>query len=204
MKELKILFCNIGYMKFYNGSYENDTIVNGGEYVDSHNAGGEVINFDYKRDPNYIFGFVETKHHYGYNDKGYSIPNQLRIENIDRSSLKKDLVNDVLVVFCAKSPINNGTVVVGWYEHATAYRYRQKYIGDHGNGFGYNFKVKKENAYLIPENKRTFMAKRARKDGIGFGQSNVWYPFNYDSEEYLDNVLNYLNDIKHSLVKNYI
>ena len=48
--------------------------------------------------------------------------------NINRlgAKSKETCVNDVLVVWVAKSEKLNSNVVVGWYKHATLYREAQK------------------------------------------------------------------------------
>ena len=41
---MRIIFCNIAYMKNYCG-IENDTPVNGGKYIAENKDGGEAYNF---------------------------------------------------------------------------------------------------------------------------------------------------------------
>lgn len=41
----KIVFCNIAYMKYYCGSTEEDTPMNGGKYIGENKDGGEAITF---------------------------------------------------------------------------------------------------------------------------------------------------------------
>ena len=41
---MRIVFCNIGYMKYYKG--EEELPINGGEYIKRHGFGHEMYNFD--------------------------------------------------------------------------------------------------------------------------------------------------------------
>ena len=44
--KMRILFCNIAWMKEYRGITEEDTAVNGGSYVNETNDANEAYNFD--------------------------------------------------------------------------------------------------------------------------------------------------------------
>ena len=41
----RILFCNIGYLEYYDSTMDNKPIENGGEYPNKHKTGGEINNF---------------------------------------------------------------------------------------------------------------------------------------------------------------
>lgn len=183
----RILFCNISYLPHYNTRLDKVAPKNGGAYVAKMQDAFEKHNFEECNDGCYR-GFVETKYHYGYET---GIPsntfNSLHIEKIDPIAKRWESLNDVLVVFCAK-PENGHTVIVGWYKNATVYRHRPSY-----NGRAYNIQAKIKDCYLLPENKRTFSVPRAKRDGIGFGQSNVWYASTPDCAEYVNKVVNYIN-----------
>ena len=89
------------------------------------------------------------------------------------------------VVFCAYSNIKKRTVVVGWYKNATVLRGREYY-----NELMYNIFTESKNAVLVPEDERTMYIPRASTDGIGFGQSNIWYANTPESEEIVSRVRN--------------
>ena len=124
---MRILFCNIAWMKEYRGNEDgNDTPLNGGSYVDETGDAHEKYNFfpiHFEGDEDsYCLGFFETKSHNGKD------VNQMHIENIAGCELckKEESVEDVLVVYCAKHPAHNFTTVVGWYKHATVFRHYQE------------------------------------------------------------------------------
>lgn len=123
---MRILFCNIAWMKEYRGNEDGkDTPLNGGSYVDETGDAHEKYNFTpvnmEGREGLYCLGFFETKSHNGKD------VNQMRIENIAGCELlkKEESVDDVLVVYCAKHPAHKFTTVVGWYKHATVFRHYQ-------------------------------------------------------------------------------
>ena len=128
---MRILFCNIAWMKEYRGNEDGkDTPLNGGSYVDETGDAHEKYNFT----PVNMVGrewfiivweFFETKSL--VNGK---VLNQMRIENIAGCELlkKEESVDDVLVVYCAKHPAHKFTTVIGWYKHATVYRHYQEAV----------------------------------------------------------------------------
>ena len=126
---MRILFCNIAWMKEYRGNEDGkDTPLNGGSYVDETGDAHEKYNFTpvnmEGREGLYCLGFFETKSHNGKD------VNQMRIENIAGCELlkKEESVDDVLVVYCAKHPAHKFTTVVGWYKHATVFRHYQEAV----------------------------------------------------------------------------
>ena len=185
----KVLFCNIAYTKYYDLDKYDEVPQNGGSYVKENKRANESNNFHVCGDGK-VRGFVETKHHNG-------VPNQLHIESIDTSFKGKDRAVHVDVVFCAFSNNIKRTVVVGWYKNATVLRGREKY-----NGLEYNIITESKDAVLVPEEERTTFIPRATTDGIGFGQSNIWYANTPGSEEIVSKVRNLIyseNSILHDL-----
>ena len=61
------------------------------------------------------------------------------------------------------------------------------------NGRAYNLCAQKEDCVLLPEHKRTFKAPRARMDGFGFGQSNLWYASGEKCRDYVEKVFDYID-----------
>ena len=126
---MRILFCNIAWMKEYRGNEDGKDIpLNGGSYVDETGDAHEKYNFTpvnmEGREGLYCLEFFETKSHNGKD------VNQMRIENIAGCELlkKEESVDDVLVVYCAKHPAHKFTTVVGWYKHATVFRHYQEAV----------------------------------------------------------------------------
>lgn len=178
---MRILFCNIAWMKEYRGNEDgNDTPLNGGSYVDETGDAHEKYNFfpiHFEGDEDsYCLGFFETKSHNGKD------VNQMHIENIAGCELckKEESVEDVLVVYCAKHPAHNFTTVVGWYKHATVFRHYQEIEFGEGDFQSYNAIAKTKDCVLLPTSARSKILQRKvpRKTGgcaYGFGRANVWY-----------------------------
>ena len=178
---MKIVFCNIAWMKEYRGNEDgNDIPINGGSYVKKTGDAHEKYNFFpvqlEDEEEMYCLGFYETKSHNGKN------VNQMHIENIVGCELCKneEAVEDVLVIYCAKHPAHNFTTVVGWYKHATVYRYYQEIEFGEGDIQNFNAIAKANDCVLLPTGTRSKVLewKVPRKIGgcaYGFGRANVWY-----------------------------
>lgn len=95
----RFLFCNVAYMKNYNGITCDDRPSNGGSYIVKTGDALEKNNFTLCDDG--IFrGFVETKNSKGYASRAK--PNSIHIERIDPFASHEESINNVMVVFCAK------------------------------------------------------------------------------------------------------
>ena len=132
----KVVFCEIAWMKYYSGIYDDDKPVNGGRYIDENGEGGEIFNFS------------------PYNHKCYGYVmhtgNELHIERYDKILKSFDEVKDITVVWVASD--GKSSKIVGWYEHAVMYRFGQYYydIQFMGNRYNYyNFVADEKNCYLI-------------------------------------------------------
>lgn len=172
---MRIIFCNITYMKNYCGA-DNDIPVNGGKWIAENKDGGEVDNFlDYDGK---CYGYFM---HYG---------DILHIERIENTSLSDKVAEDVLVVWVAKPDEKNShSVIVGWYRHADVYRY---VIDDDCH----NIVAKAENCHLLPVDKRKFIIPRASQNGKGkgMGQSAIWYADSeYAKKEFVPKVVDYIS-----------
>lgn len=174
---MRIVFCNITYMKNYCGE-DDDIPVNGGKWIDENKDGGEVYNFlDYDGK---CYGYFM---HYG---------DILHIERIENTSLNDNVAEDVLVVWVAKPDEKSShSVIVGWYRHADVYR---KWQND--SELDYNISAKAENCHLLPVDKRRFIIPRASKNGKGrgMGQSAIWYADSeYAQKEFVPEVIEYID-----------
>ena len=65
------IFCEVAWMKYYNGVTENDKPRNGGKFIDENGEGGEVDNFTPYNHK--FYGYVM---HYG---------NEMHLERLDSS-----------------------------------------------------------------------------------------------------------------------
>ena len=184
---MKILFCNITYLKNYTGITNEDTTNKGGSWVEKNKDAHEQWNF--LNQNGYCYGFVMNK------------GEQFAIERIDKDYSKAAEIEDVTIVWCAlkKNQSNKieETVIVGWYEHATVCRNFQDSIVTPLSGIDrmYFCRAKAEDCYLLPETSRTFKIDRASQagKGKGFGQQNYWYAESaYARETLIPSVIDFL------------
>jgi hypothetical protein len=204
---MKILFCNIAWMKYYRGTSDEDIPINGGSYVDKNHRANEELNFapfiidgEDGEPRTVVLGSFETKATNG------ATSNQVHIEKIkDCAALaKEDYANDVLVIWCATSPSGESRVV-GWYKNATICRWYDSIPIDceDGTSFNrvYNIAALASDAVLLPENKRNrHIWKAPRKNSktgtpYGFFRANVWYGLEDKAQEFIkrlvDNIYAY-------------
>jgi len=167
----KIVFITIDWMKYYKGIKEDDIPKGtGGSFPkDKKN---EIYNF--LDDDGICYGFTPP---YG----------KMNLKEICKDEIKKspdgnEYLENVLVIFNASNSDGLGRKVVGFYVGATIFK--KPYINTNpkriiisDNSFAnYNIRVKSENAYLFDnENARDIRLPSSKKDGYGYGQSNVWY-----------------------------
>ena len=102
---MKLLFCNVGWMRDYQGLTKSDSIIRGGSYIAKNKVGHEVCNF--LPDKGRLFGYVQ-------------VPGKVSIEKLGAAK-GADYVDGVTVVWTATRP-TGGNVVVGWYRNARVYR----------------------------------------------------------------------------------
>ena len=187
------LFCNVGWMKYYQGQNDNDKIGGGGSYVDREGHGFEVCNFaPYE---NQIYGYVQPPSgRLGENitsgtDEYFS---RSKI-NINRLGAKKndDFIENVNVIWTATHS-DRGRVIVGWYKNATVYREYQKFdqappCHKTNNIDGYRIVAEKSNCKLLPIEQRNIQIPKGVKGGMG--QANIWYADKPESKKIRDKVL---------------
>lgn len=180
-----MLFCNIGWMDFYKGITDKDQIVGGGAYVYENGMGHEVCNFVDVHGK--VYGYVQP-------------PKSGEVINIDRLGGKgQDYVDDTLVIWTAKRP-KIGTVVIGWYKHATVYRSYREFDKvpqlHHKNGLGgYWFVADVKNVKLLPIDERVVKIPRGIKGGMG--QSNIWFADTPNAKKTVDEVLDLVLGKRH-------
>ena len=196
---MRILFCNIAWMRYYRGSWKGvDEPIGGGSFVDENQDGSELRNFDPfllihedGEEEDVCAGFVVTKKSRSGADQA------LHIERLEGCEALRtvDSVEDVLVIYCAAHPSHNFTSIVGWYRGATVYRYYHEVVNeDDGNDIClYNALVPKENCVLLPvQERRPVMWKVPRRQtgaSYGFGQANVWFAEGREEKKLLDRFL---------------
>ena len=144
---MEFLYCNVGWMRSYNGNTD-ERPVGGGSY-NKDNIGHEVNNFT-NHDGTY-YGYVQSSGQTIDISKHYSV------------SKASEYVDGITVIWLSRH------VVVGYYLDARVYRKLQYISGDIAEQRVYpDYKISATTARLIPEQERSFEIK-------GYGQSNVWY-----------------------------
>jgi hypothetical protein len=194
----RMIFFNTAYMNKYQGNYIVDDVpINGGEYIKLNKWGGEVFNF--KPFEGIMYGYVEP----GVVLKG----GRQRDINISRLARPGEMKIDerilgILVVWVARPPKSDQSVMVGWYENATVYRKPQHFLEDASrilpNGsYDYFASAIESDCQLIPVGKETVGIPR----GVGaLGRSSIWYADSPLGDEIKDKVVEYIN--KWKLMKN--
>lgn len=182
---MRLLFCNIAWMKYYNGVNEDDKPVNGGSWVNENENAIESLNFAPCNDGTYC-GYVSTK-----SNRGNS--NQLHIERLEGVNKNDNFADNVLVIWVAKRDEFSKSTIVGWYKNATVFREYEWIDGD----WSFNIIANVEDCVLLPLDKRNKVVPRAGKDGYsyGMGQANIWFGQSDDekAKKCIDNMINYIN-----------
>lgn len=195
----RIVFCNIAWMKWYQGVREDDEPQNGGAYVKKYHDAGEAINFqpftvtpaDGGPESICYLGSYETKM------QGETI-RRTRIERIRGCVLRRtqDYAEHVTVAWCARHPDDSvGTCVVGWYEDATVWRDYQILPIDEEDGSSwerwFNIQAPADKGVLLPVKERKEPRWRVprHKAGastpFGFGQANIWYASEPEADDFV-------------------
>lgn len=183
---MKILFCNIAYMFYYEGHTGRDITPTGaGKWVEEHGDAHEKWNF-----LNYdgmCYGFVMSN-------------GTFRIERFDGVPENALQTDGVTIIWCAPKK-DDKTVIVGWYENAMVYREVQLSMCTRFTGLDreYFAQAKAQDCYLLPEDLITFEIGRASVagQGKGFGQQNYWYAESrYAREKLIPSVMEFINKHK--------
>ncbi len=176
------IFCNISWMKYYNGITREDQPKHAGHLIKDPSDVFEKDNF---RDFNgNCYGYVRT---------GGDILLDKHFRSVSQGA--KEL-QGVTVVFTAALNEEESRIV-GWYENATVYRemvslplYEEDYLY-------FNFKAKVTDCTLLPEEQRTFSIKRSKSSTPqkGASKSNLWYAKSeYGRTEFIPKVHSFIRD----------
>ncbi len=155
---MRILFCNIVWMKKYQGITEDDKPRYGGEYVREEDAASDIFNFS------------------EYNGRCYGYVRHTG--NLVPPGSDGEDDSKYLVVWCAFKDKNQGRVV-GWYRDAALFA-EEQYQPSFTNPdyeLDYYISAESKNCVLLPEKMRTLKVERAAKAGRGkgFGKDDVWF-----------------------------
>ena len=187
----KMVFLNTAYMKDYKGNWNVDKPINGGAFIPRNGWGGEVYNFQPYQGS--MYGYVEP----GLNKKGGQ-QRRIDISKLMRPGGIKNAgsVSGILIIWVARPPKSDESVMVGWYENATMYRSIQKFLADPTrilpNGSYDYFAVAKESCcQLIPVGKRVLTIPRGGAGALG--HSNIWYARSPLGAQIKDKVIDFIN-----------
>ena len=208
-----IIFARVADMKLYKGITETDQPANGGAFVRETNYAHECFNFypvmlNEDEEHEYCLGFTQLL--------GGQNP-QLHIEHIVGCEAMKNEpeVHDVIVVFCSKAQNSKSMRVVGFYKHATVYRYNQQCTFPCADGTEdvqyYCFLAEKKDCVLLPYGKRftdgSWFVPTSGKMGcsFGYGHSNIWFAgSNTENEDEIRYVNKMIESIEHYSGENMI
>ena len=162
----RALFARIGYMQYYSGSQKGDLKPIGGGGYNEENIGGELLNF--KAVNGNLLGYYQPSSSRGVSWEDVTT----NLERIDPEADGAASLDDVLVIFIARSP-QHGQIVVGWYRGARVYRHFQRRRRSKGGQAHYfNTKAKANSAVLLPTPNRVHVIPTGKG---GAGQSNSCY-----------------------------
>jgi hypothetical protein len=166
----RLIFANVGWMKWYKGPSPDDQIIGGGASVAENESGGEIWNFRPRH--GYFYGFI---------------PPSGRV-NLSRLGANDEAqyLDDVTVIWTARSR-KFGRVIVGWYRHARVSR--KPAPGPNDDIFSARAKVKDCRLLEFQPDQRVFPIPK----GPGsMGQSNIWYADNPQHQRLRTRVLDYI------------
>ena len=162
-----LLFLHVGWMVRYAGADPTDPTRGNFGWLHGHTHGHEAFNF-----------LPRSGRLYGYSPSR----GQLRVERLGASK-NDDHVDGILVIWIARNPSTNKTVIVGWYINARVYReYRRP--TDQGaphienSVVEYRTEAASHAGLLLAPDARTFTIPTFREQAGGYGQSPTWYGLN--------------------------
>jgi hypothetical protein len=178
----KILFLNIGWMKYYEGPTRDDPTIGGHGWLTSgkgHTHGHECYNFANQRG-------------YCYGSHPGSVGTNLQRLGATASS---ESVEGILVIWFSRNPRGGKAYIVGWYKSATVYRRFQKRgpgVGNLLKGEPIDYKVRARYTDCLrledARSCRSFEIPTRITPG-GYGQNPNWYGTN---NKFLDKVWDYV------------
>jgi len=183
---MRILFCNIVWMKKYLGITDSDKPKYCGSYVSEQTAGNDIFNFSEYNGK--CFGYV-------MHEGGLIFSEHLTIDfGAEYEQNKK--AGGFLIVWCSFKDKNTARIV-GWYQNAVLYR-EEQYQPSFTNPeyeLNYYFEAAAKDCYLLSEKLRTFKIERSAKagKGRGFGRGDIWFADSpYAQTELIPEVLKYI------------
>jgi hypothetical protein len=189
-----LLFARVGWMHWYRGPQPDDEKpIGGGEY-NKTDLGNEAFNF--LPSGKKVLGYFQPQLQPRERRKAH--PSSVHLEKIE-PGFRGDVLDKVLVVFVARNPVSGGQYVVGWYRDATVHRFAQDSSAKERNEFSYFVETAKDNAKLVPSDRRYFPVPGGKG---GFGQANICYVFEDNKgtrkqAEWIDEAIEYVSSYQH-------
>ena len=171
---MSLVLFNVGWMKHYRGQTESDRISNGGLYVQEHEIGGEVRNFEPAN--RRCYGYVRTQ--------GGGQMNMKRLG----AKADADYADNVTVVFTATPP-EGGRLVVGWYRNARVWREGKKRAH-----YDIHFvcEAPQKSCWLLDPDNRVFPVPRTGP--FVMGRTNVRYTDEPKAKPFVRKLHKYMED----------
>lgn len=185
---MNIIFCNIDWMKYYNGITPEDMPKHEGQIVKDTSDVFEKDNFsDF------------NGRCYGYVRSAGSITLEKHFRGIPQGIKSAD---GFMIVWCAAID-SEEMKIVGWYKNARVYRdlvnvplFEDEYLN-------FNFMADAKDCYLLPEEERTFTIKKTKSRSASKGaiKSNIWYAKSeYAQSEFVPRVRDFIEYYEGSFV----
>jgi tetratricopeptide (TPR) repeat protein len=189
---MRILFCNIVWMKKYQGITDSDKPKYFGTYVTEQDAKADIFNFSEYNGK--CYGYVR-------NDGDLILPGHLTADYREEYE-NKDSVGGFLIVWCSFID-KNISRIVGWYKNAVIYK-KEQYQPSFTNPeyeLDYFFEADSNDCVLLPADQRTFKIEKSSKagKGKGFGREDIWLADSpYAGEELIPAVITYIKSFEGS------
>ena len=186
--KVKILFCNIGWMRDYKG-IQGDSIKGGGSFTEENKTGFEVCNFSEIGD--HVYGHVRTR---GDNKIGKGASGvKIALERITARKKEGESVSGVTIVWTAPRP-SVGRVIVGWYNNATVYRRPKKIesptkLQEDNNISYYKISALVSDVRLLRPEERNFYIKP-------WSQSSIWHVAAPENKNFVSEVIKFVGKYK--------
>ncbi len=159
--EVRILYCNVGESRYYDGD-TNDKPIGGGSF-NKNNIGFEINNFTNHNGTYY--GYVEP------------VKRSILIERLSSDYKDKEKIDGVLVVWHCKGKI------VGYYKNATVFRKVQQLPQNIAE-------MRVSGDYFITTKEAVLIPSKDREKIFDYkSQSNVWYGNKETNIEVMFNLL---------------
>jgi len=177
---MNIIFCNIDWMKYYDGIAPEDMPKHEGQFVRDTSDVFEKDNFsDF------------NGRCYGYVRSAGSITLEKHFRGVPQGIKSAD---GFTIVWCAAID-SEEMRIVGWYKNAKVYRdlvnvplFEDEYLN-------FSFMADAKDCYLLPEEERTFTIKKTKSRSASKGaiKSNIWYAKSeYAQSEFVPRVKDFI------------